>query len=125
MPQTATQTALAPSSKGRAITLWVLQILAGLAFLGAGGGKLAGVPEMVAVFDKVGVGQWFRYVTGLLEVGGAIGLFLPRWSFYAASMLAVVMVGAVISHLTVLGGSPVAPLVLLVMTGAIAWLRKP
>ncbi len=80
---------------------------------------------MVAVFEKVGVGQWFRYVTGLLEVIGAIGLLLPRYSFFAAILLAMVMIGAVVSHLTVLGGSPLAPIVLLVLTGTIAYLLRP
>ena len=110
--------------RGRLITLWILQILAALAFLGAGGAKLAGVPEMVAAFSKLGVGQWFRYFTGLLEIAGAIGLFLPRYAFYAAAMLAVVMVGAVIAHLAILGGSPVAPLLLLVLTATIAYLCR-
>jgi putative oxidoreductase len=80
---------------------------------------------MVAAFEKVGVGQWFRYLTGTLEVIGAIGLLIPRFAFFAALLLVVVMIGAVISHLTVLGGSPVSPIVLLVLCGTIAYLRKP
>jgi len=36
-------------------------------FLMAGGSKLAGVPAMVSLFDQVGVGQWFRYVTGIMS----------------------------------------------------------
>jgi len=42
-----------------------------VAFIGAGGTKLVGVPAMVEMFGKVGLGQWFRYVTGVLEVAGA------------------------------------------------------
>jgi len=80
---------------------------------------------MVAVFQKVGVGQWFRYVTGLLEVLGAIGLFVPGYSFYSAVLLSLVMIGAVISQFTVLGESPIPPVVMLLLTGAIAYLRKP
>ena len=113
------------TAKGRMTAIWVLSALAGLAFLGAGAAKLAGAEPMVATFEKIGVGQWFRYVTGLLEVGGAIGLFIPGLGFFAAALLAMVMAGAVISHLTVLGGSPVAPLVLMVLTSTIAYLRKP
>ena len=80
---------------------------------------------MVEAFDKVGLGQWFRYFTGLLEVAGAIGLLIPRYAFYAAVLLAIVMVGAIIAHVTVLGGSPAAALALLVLSGIIAYLRKP
>ena len=116
-----------PSSPGKAltVTLWVLQILGALAFLSAGGPKLASAPPMVEAFAKIGVGQWFRYLTGFLEVIGAIGLLVPRYAFYAASLLAVIMVGAVVTHLAILGGSPVAPIVLLLLTGSIAYLRRP
>ena len=115
----------AASGKGRLITLWILSGLVALAFIGAGGAKLVDVPAMVEEFDKVGLGQWFRYFTGLLEVAAGIGLLIPRYVFYAALLLAIVMVGAFIAHVTVLGGSPAAPVVLFGLTGIIAYLRKP
>jgi putative oxidoreductase len=121
-----TTTALpAASSKGRLITLWTLSGLVALAFLGAGGAKLAGTAVMVELFAKVGLGQWFRYFTGLLEVVGAIGLLMSRYAFYAAVLLAIVMVGAIIAELAVIGDSPAPAAVLLVMSGLIAYLRKP
>ena len=121
-----TTTALpAASGKGRLITLWTLSGIVALAFIGAGGAKLVGAAAMVELFDKVGLGQWFRYVTGLLEVMGAIGLLISRYAFYAAALLAMVMVGAIVAHVTVLGTSPAAPVVLLVLTGSIAYLRRP
>ena len=122
---TTTNALPANSGKVRLITLWTLSGLVALAFLGAGGAKLAGAAAMVELFDKVGRGQWFRYFTGLLEVAGAIGLLIPRYAFYAAGLLVVVMVGAIIAHLTVLGTSPASPVVLLILSGTIAWLRKP
>jgi putative oxidoreductase len=122
---TTTNTLAANSGKARLITLWILSGLVALAFLGAGGAKLAGAAAMVELFDKVGRGQRFRYLTGLLEVAGAIGLLIPRYAFYAAGLLAIVMVGAIIAHVTVLGTSPAVPVVLLILSGTIAWLRKP
>ena len=113
-----TNTLPANSGKVRLITLWILSGLVALAFL-------AGAAAMVELFDKVGRGQWFRYFTGLLEVAGGIGLLIPRYAFYAAGLLGLVMVGAIIAHVTVLGTSPAAPVVLLVLSGTIAWLRKP
>jgi putative oxidoreductase len=115
----------AAPSKVRLITLWTLSGLLALAFLGAGGTKLAGVPVMVEMFNKVGLGQWFRYFTGLLEVAGAIGLMIPRYAFYAAVLLGIVMVGAIIAEVAVIGDSPAPPAVLLVLSGIIAYLRKP
>jgi len=63
--------------------------------------------------------------TGLLELAAGIGLLISRYAFYAAILLAMVMVGAFIAHVTVLGSSPAAPVVLFVLTGIIAYLRKP
>jgi putative oxidoreductase len=122
---TTTNTLAANSGKARLITLWILSGLVALAFLGAGGAKLAGAAAMVELFDKVGRGQRLRYLTGLLEVAGAIGLLIPRYAFYAAGLLAIVTVGAIIAHVTVLGTSPAVPVVLLILSGTIAWLRKP
>ena len=121
---TTTNALPANSRKGRLIALWTLSGLVAVAFIGAGGTKLAGVPAMVEMFAKVGLGQWFRYVTGLLEVAGAIGLLIPRYAFYAAVLLGIVMVGAVIAEVAVIGDSPVPPAVLLVLSGIIAYLRK-
>jgi uncharacterized membrane protein YphA (DoxX/SURF4 family) len=120
-----TNTLSAAPGKGRAITLWILSGLVALAFLAAAGAKLAGAAAMVEAFDKVGLGQWFRYLTALLEVAGAIGLLIFRYAFYAAVLLSVVMVGAIIAHVTVLGGSPAPAVVLLILSGTIAYLRKP
>jgi putative oxidoreductase len=115
----------AASGNGRLVTLWILSGFVALAFIGAGGAKLAGVPVMVEMFGKVGLGQWFRYFTGFLEVAGGIGLLMSRYAFYAAVLLATVMVGAVVAHLAVLGGSPGPAAVLLLLSGAVAYLRKP
>ena len=115
----------ATTGKGRLMTLWILSGLVALVFIGAGGAKLAGAAIMVELFAKVGLGQWFRYFTGFLEVAAGIGLLISRYAFYAAVLLAIVMAGAFIAHVTVLGSSPTAPVVLFVLTGIIAYLRKP
>src|SRR5258708_26765262 len=114
-----------PLSKGLNITCWVLQGLAAAAFLFAGGSKLAAAPAMVEVFARIGVGQWFRYLTGALEVIGAVALLVPRTAFYGALLLALVMAGAVVPHLARLGCSPIPALVLLAIAGTVAWLRRP
>lgn len=124
MIQAAIRTIDGPAGRVRTITLWILQVTIALAFLAAGGSKLAGTEQMVGVFAKIGLGQWFRYLTGLLELAGAIGLFIPRYAFYAAGLLMLVMAGAIFAHLTVLGGSPLPPIVLLLLSAAIAYLRK-
>ena len=116
-------TAPAPS-KTTGYFLWGLQILAALAFGAAGGFKLIGAPQMVAIFDQIGIGQWFRYVTGIVEVGSALALLSPRTAPFGAALLAVTMVFAVLTHLFVIGGSPVPAIVLFAVTAAIVWLRR-
>ena len=106
------------------IALWATQIaLAGM-FLLAGGSKLAGAPAMVGLFDAIGVGQWFRYVTGLIEVGSAVTLLIPSLAPFGALLLVPTMVGAVITHLFVVGGSPAIPIVLLIGSLAVLWARR-
>ena len=75
-------------------------------FLFAGGSKLAGQQAMVDTFGQIGLGQWFRYLTGIIEVGSAVLLLVPSLAFFGAAALVVTMIGAVITHLFVVGGSP-------------------
>ena len=114
-----------PPSKALNITLWMVQVLAAAMFCIAGGTKLAGAGMHIALFEQIGLGQWFRYVTGGLEVLGAILLLVPKTAAIGATLLAVTMVGAIATHLCIIGGRPVPALVLLLVTGAVAWYRRP
>src|SRR4030095_12687537 len=116
--------AFATPGKEFNMALWTIQALAALAFVAAGSGKLLGVPGMIALFDAIGIGQWFRYVTGSLEVLGGLLLVVPGTAAFGAVLLAAVMAGAIVAHLTVLETAPAAPLVLLVLTALIAWGRR-
>lgn len=109
----------------KSVTAWVLQILAGLAFLTAGLMKLVGDEMQVKTFEEVGMGQWFRYLTGTLELIGALLILFPRSAFWGALLLMCIMVGAILTHLVLIGGSPVPAIVLLVITATVAWLRRP
>lgn len=104
--------------------VWTLQVAAAAMFLFAGGLKLVGVPLMVQEFGIIGLGQWFRYFTGGLEVISAVLLLVPSLAFFGALALAATMVGAIITHLFIIGGSPAVPIVLLATTAAIAWARS-
>jgi uncharacterized membrane protein YphA (DoxX/SURF4 family) len=99
--------------------------LVALAFLAAGSAKIGAAPPMVEVFQKIGIGQWFRLLTGSLEIIGAIALLVPRATFYGAALLVVIMIGAVTAHVTILGGNPTPAIVLLALSATIAYLRRP
>ena len=57
--------------------LWVLQIAAAGMFLMVGFLKLSGNPQLVGLFEAIGLGQWFRYLTGSLEVARRDSAFDP------------------------------------------------
>ena len=103
--------------------LWVLQIVSAAMFLMAGSMKLTGAPPMVQLFGVLGLGQWFRYFTGGLEVLSAVLLLIPSTAAYGGVALAVTMVGAIITHLFIVGGNPAIPIALLASTSTIAWAR--
>ena len=110
----------APASRAGNVGLWVLQ--AGLALQFAGGGllKLSGAPVMAELFADIGAGQWLRYLVGLLEVAGAVGLLVPRLSGLAALGLAGLMVGAAATNLFVIDESPWLPIGLLLVSALVA-----
>src|SRR5712672_3775093 len=93
--------------RGRAslVALWLTQIALALMFLMAGGSKLAGVPAMVSLFDALGLGQWFRYVTGVIEVTSGIALLVPSAAVFGALLLIPTMAGAIIANLFILHAS--------------------
>ena len=111
-------------SKVKNIALWVPQVLTAAAFLMAGFAKLSGQPMMVETFDKIGIGQWFRYVTGGIEVASAILLLIPRLTPVGAAILVCVMCGAVLTHLLLIGGSPLPALVLGCFAAIVFWGRR-
>src|SRR4029450_1599824 len=119
-----TQSALGSTAKIVNIVMWVLQIAAAGMFLMVGFLKLSGNPQLVALFEAIGLGQWLRSLTGTLEVAGAGLLLVPRFSGLGALMLFGVMIGAIITHLFIVGGNPLMAIIFLIVTGVVAWGRR-
>jgi putative oxidoreductase len=115
-----------PVADGRValVALWLTQIGLAAMFMFVGGLKLTGAPQLVALFDAIGIGQWFRYVTGSIEVGSAVALLVRGWAAFGALLLIPTMVGAVITHLFIVGGSAAPATVALTGALAIAWARR-
>ena len=121
---TAKQTLAVPRGRVALVALWLTQIGLAAMFMFSGGLKLTGAPELVALFDAIGIGQWFRYVTGSIEVVSAVALLVPAWAAFGALLLIPTMVGAVATHLFLVGGSAVPSIVLLTGSLVIAWARR-
>jgi uncharacterized membrane protein YphA (DoxX/SURF4 family) len=94
-------------------------------YLFSGGGKLAGQPMHVEHFAQWGYPDWFRLFVGTWEVVWGALLLVPRAAFYAASALALGMIGAIYTELS-RGDPPRAlfPSVLLVILIGLARARR-
>lgn len=113
-------------SAGRAAVGRVVRSLPAVAvgalFILVGYTKFNGDPsgEWFRIFERIGLGQWFRVVTGLVQVGGGVLMLFRRTRTAGAAALAATMVGAALVDLVVLG-SPlvVVPMMLLFLVVAV------
>jgi hypothetical protein len=124
----ATTTATTGTTLGRRSHLAVrtLQILLAV-FMGIASAapKLIGHSSAAESFDKSGFGDWFMYLTGGLELAGAIALVIPILSGLSALAFMGLMIGAFITQVTVFDGQyAITPVILFVVFGGIAWVRR-
>ena len=77
-------------------------------FVGGGIMKLAGADIMIRLFADIGVGQWLRYVVGVMELLGGTLLLVPAWTGLAALGLIVMMIGAAMAELLIIRRPPIA-----------------
>jgi|SRR5690349_14093057 len=76
-------------------TRWALRISVALVFAGTGLEKFPSGPGYwVHVFDVIGLGQWFRYFTGVVETLGGLLFLIPRATTIGAALLIAAMLGA-------------------------------
>jgi putative oxidoreductase len=82
---------------------WVLRGGVTVFFLLMGIEKFPSDPgaPWVAVFEQIGLGQWFRYATGVIEVAGGVLFLFPKTCAIGAAILASTMVGAMLVHIVV------------------------
>ncbi len=115
-----------PQASGRkAVVLWAVSALLALLFLFAGGTKLAGQQMHIEHFAKWGYPDWFRLVVGATEVIAGLLLLVPSLAAYAAAVLGLEMVGAIVTHLTHdEAPNALVPFVLALMLLAVVYGRK-
>ncbi|MGE7908231.1 DoxX family protein [Lysinibacillus xylanilyticus] len=81
----------------------ILQSLLALVFLMTGFMKISGNKQQVETFKHLNLPQWFRVVTGLVQLVGAAGLVIGFWNHgvtaLAGSWLAITMLGGVMTHI--------------------------
>lgn len=94
---------MATNSKIKTIFTWVLRVVASVILLQTLFFKFTGAPESVYIFSKVGLEPWGRIGSGVAELIAAILILVPPTTWIGAGLALAVMIGAIFSHLTVLG----------------------
>jgi hypothetical protein len=95
---------------------WTLTTLASILIFTSGAQKAIATQEMVGNFTYLKLLPYLTLV-GVLEITGAFLLVFNRTSIYGAALIGSLMSAAVVIHLSVLGTSPLVPIVI----GLLAW----
>jgi uncharacterized membrane protein YphA (DoxX/SURF4 family) len=74
---------------------WLPRVALAMVFLTVGTQKFGERPMWVRIFGQIGLGQWLRYVTGVMQVGGAVLLLIPRAATVGFILVGCTMAGAV------------------------------
>jgi uncharacterized membrane protein YphA (DoxX/SURF4 family) len=90
-------------SKTSMIIAWICRIGAAVILLQTLFFKFTAAPESVYIFSKVGLEPWGRIGSGIAELTAAILILIPATTWLGAGLALAVMLGAIFSHLTVLG----------------------
>jgi uncharacterized membrane protein YphA (DoxX/SURF4 family) len=93
-----TQVQQTPRSRQLGTLRAFVALVLGVVFLGVGISKLAGMAWIIETFRAWGYPAWFRYAIGLTETLAGVLVLVPATRALGASMIAVVMVGAVGTH---------------------------
>ena len=82
---------------------WVLRITVAAILLQTLFFKFTGAPESIYIFETLGAEPWGRWGSGLVELAASVLILMPRTRSCGALLALGVIVGAIGSHLTVLG----------------------
>jgi uncharacterized membrane protein YphA (DoxX/SURF4 family) len=104
---------------------WTLRLAVAAILFNQGIDKFGTRALWIRLFTAIGIGQWFRYATGAIEVAGAVLLLFPRATLVAVPVLVCTMVGAFLAQVFITGLGPQTVLVAMLVTSllAIGWRR--
>src|SRR3954463_10336557 len=85
------------------IISWILRLVAAFIMVQTLYFKFTAQPESVYIFSQVGMEPWGRIGTGVAELIASILLLVPATIVLGALLSIGVMLGAVVTHLFILG----------------------
>jgi uncharacterized membrane protein len=102
--------------------VWILRFALAVIFVVVGFVKIPGSmhPMWVRLFERIGFGQWFRYVTALVEIVGGMLMLVPSATLVSVPLLASAMVGALLVHIFIIGIGFQTAVVLMLLAGIAA-----
>jgi uncharacterized membrane protein YphA (DoxX/SURF4 family) len=105
---------------------WILSIVLAILFLATGFAKITGSSTFyLKAATMSGFPSWIRVIVGLVEIGGAIALLVPRAAVFGAVTLAILMFpAAATQHMSGQGGFWI-PVIVFVLLYCVVWLRSP
>jgi len=108
-----------PRSRIDTLTTWMPRVAVAIAFLSIGYSKFEAHSMWIRTFNEIGLGDWFRYFTGSVQMLGAALVLIPRTCVIGISILASTMLGAALIWIFVLHQPGNAPIPLLVLTALV------
>ncbi|HEU5238122.1 MAG TPA: DoxX family protein [Pyrinomonadaceae bacterium] len=85
------------------VRTWLPRVAVALLFFFVGKSKFGANSSWIKTFEQIGFGQWFRYVTGVIQMLGAIAVLIPRIFPWGIVILACTMLGAILAWIFLLG----------------------
>lgn len=85
------------------ILIWILRITASIILLQTLFFKFSGAEESIYIFSTLGIEPYGRIGSAIAELIAAILILIPRTTWLGALGAAGIMIGAILSHLFVLG----------------------
>ena len=89
--------------KSKNLLLWACRIIAALIMLQTLYFKFTAAPESVYIFSQVGMEPEGRIATAIAELLASVLILIPRTSLIGASMALFIMIGAIATHVAIIG----------------------
>jgi putative oxidoreductase len=112
----------------KAASEWAIRVGIAFLFFLIGVGKFSSRPgsHWVVMFEQIHAGQWFRYLTGVVESSAAVLVLIPRTAIFGLALLSCTMLCASLIVACVLHepGEATFPGFLFLVLAAISWSRR-
>ena len=89
--------------KSKNLLLWACRIIAALIMLQTLYFKFTAAPESVYIFSQVGMEPEGRIAMAIAELLASVLILIPRTSLIGASMALFIMIGAIATHIAIIG----------------------